>query len=351
MGAVRAGVAGVALCLGTCCCTAGGDSASSSPAPAAAPSRSDVGARSAGAASAPDARGRCFGVRGSLVRTDGDDHLVGTPGEDFIVAGAGDDVIERVTELDHVCAGPGDDVVRDVNSGGVGLSLGRGDDVAVVRNVGFVEGKEGDDRCVVTGRWAYFHGGPGDDVMKVTGPGGGPFDEQPTASYTSAAHPVRVDLAKGRVTGQGSDTLVGVVSVGGTRYGDVFLGSARGEYFGTRGGDDVVRSGGGNDHVYADGGADVVRLGPGGDTAWSGDGDDRVAGGPGRDSLMGEGDDDSVTGGRGDDRLSGDLGDDLLAGGPGFDAVAEGRYRDGESDFGDDRLHSIERWTTRILPG
>jgi len=76
----------------------------------------------------------CAGFDGQVLpppgdhpRDRGNDHLVGTPDRDVIVALGGDDVVERLDGADLVCAGAGNDSVRAPN-GVWKVDLGSGDD-------------------------------------------------------------------------------------------------------------------------------------------------------------------------------------------------------------------------------
>jgi uncharacterized protein len=87
----------------------------------------------------------CLGHPATIVGTDGNDRIEGTPGDDVIVAGGGDDRIDAGSGDDVVCAGDGNDRV-DGGDGDDQLLGGRGDDR--------LDGGDGRDE---------LDGGPGDD--------------------------------------------------------------------------------------------------------------------------------------------------------------------------------------------
>lgn len=108
---------------------------------------------------------------------------------------------------------------------------------------------------------------------------------------------MRVDLAAGTATGEGTDTLVleGRIDLVGTDHADVLLGSNLDDSFLSLGGDDLVDGRGGGDSLtdqvlsgpddQAQHDADVFVGGPGGDHLDPGAGDDVVRGGGGRDQV------------------------------------------------------------------
>lgn len=112
------------------------------------------------------AASKCDGKRPTVRGTDGNDHVVGTPFDDVIDAGAGDDRIEAGPGDDTICAGRGADVI----------DAGRGADLV---DPG-VETTDQDER------------GLPDDVD------GG--DGSDTVTYESAPLPVAVLLGMGQAT-------------------------------------------------------------------------------------------------------------------------------------------------------
>jgi uncharacterized repeat protein (TIGR01451 family) len=157
--------------------------------------------------------------------------IAGTAGNDRLVGTAGDDVI---------CGLGGKDVLL-----GVG-----GNDV--------LYGGAGKDRLT---------GGPGDDRLR--GERG-----TDTVTFAGARNAVRVNLARGRATGQGADILQGLERAIGSRYRDVLRGSR---------GRNLLTGGRGADRLYGGAGRDRLRGRAGNDYLDGGRGRDVLYGGKGRD--------------------------------------------------------------------
>jgi Ca2+-binding RTX toxin-like protein len=270
--------------------------------------------------------GTCDGVPATIVGTDAGELLNGTPGDDVVSAGGGDDFIMGFSGNDRLCGEAGNDII---------LGADGSDFLAGDADSDFLEGGLGDDR---------IDGGGG------VGPHAIDF-----ALFSLAQGPVQADLTTGRASGDGSDTLVGIDSLGGSRFGDTLVGDADINNLSGESGDDVLRGGGGfdlvlfgsrveaslatgaatgegsdrlvqveglsgarstpNDDVFTgNGGPNYLSGGAGQDTLTAGEGDDRVYGGDG---------DDRVGGGNGNDTLGGDAGGDVLDAGPGvLDSVS-----------------------------
>ena len=325
-----------------------------------------------GHADLPTCAGR---ARATILGTPGDDVIVGTPGNDVIVTFGGDDHVSHLRREDRVCTGAGDDTVADVASWQSSVDLGVGDDrIHHVEDVSRVIGGPGDDRLTLPVDAISVPAGPGDDILRVV-PGGPPrFPSgiawnSPCIDYGAAPHAMRIDLLRGSARGSwGTDRLINVHCVVGSRFDDHVVGSRYADDLDVRGGMDEVWALGGNDVVYDNsypGLADEFHLGAGNDSAMSGGGPDRVHGGAGHDFIEtgagpdylegGDGNDDlmaayrcdggnsggsgmvdehpnEVFGGPGDDRLTGDLGNDRLNGGTGLD-TADGGHEDGRVDW------------------
>lgn len=266
---------------------------------------------------------RCAGERATIVGTDRPERLVGTSGRDVVVAKRGDDVILARGGDDVICGGRGEDV----------LEGGPGDDH-------LVGGPDGNtDRPDFCLEGDHLDGGSGADLVD---PGVDPrraTDDCGTFDQVRFRHghgAVRVDLAAGTATGQGSDRIVvggQGLEVVGSDGDDELLGSDLDEEFDARLGDDTVTAGGGRDEVIEGLGAngdDTYDLGAGDDVLAGRRGSDEVTAGPGDDDVLlwnpeavrvdaGDGDDrtvryaspggDQLAGGDGSDRLTLDLAD------------------------------------------
>lgn len=166
--------------------------------------------------------GTCDGLEPTLTGTTRDDNLVGTDGDDVILAGPGADQIDGLGGNDVICGGHGNDVIR----GGNGDDLLFGNEAADTLIGGF-----GDDDL----RGGYWKdrliGGSGDDVLRG---------------------------------GRGADVLQGGPG------SDIGLGGE---------GMDTVEGGFGTDQVSGQRGRDKVSGGPGGDAVDGGIGRDRCGGG------------------------------------------------------------------------
>ena len=181
------------------------------------------------------ARPKCFGRVATIVGSGGDDELIGTRRSDVIVARAGNDFIFGRGGRDFICAGRGQFDVSFAGRGNDRINGGRGFDI--------------------------IFPGPGNDFVNG---GPHPFDY---VTYEGSQAAVEVDLNQGTATGQGTDTLVRIESVGGSEGDDVLIGTDDGnDLFGY----------GGNDTIVAGGGDDFLNTGAG---------DDNVAGGTGFDFV------------------------------------------------------------------
>lgn len=235
---------------------------------------------------------------GTITGTAGDDVILGSAAEDRIDGGAGNDVICGGGEHDVLIGGPGDDVLL---------------------------GEAGTDEVIP---------GPGDDLVD-----GGP-SRYDTLSYRDTTRGIRADMASGRVTGEGIDTVRNVEYLTGTMWPDRIIAGPNTASVEGLAGDDVLIGSAGSDRLQGGGGRDRIDGGPGRDEVDGGAGKDLLRGGPGDDILVGGVSVDVVRGGAGDDLLFGatphDCGSgdcrfpylvlaDLLDGGPGRDTCLDGR--------------------------
>jgi len=312
---------------------------------------------------------RCLGLPASIIGTPGDDRIEGTQGDDVIAAGGGDDHIDARRGDDVVCAGAGADEVH----GGLGADVlhgergkdelageGDADDLVGGRGVDLLVGGDGADALFgVSGAdilraGADFDGplmGGGDDDIVDGGTDGG------TASFLFASRGVTVDLSMGTATGDGQDSLFGVGSVVGSRFGDLIIGTEGGNQLEGEDGDDALLGLGGDDLLVGGAGDDGLEGGEGsGDAAGfrtargsvdvdltagtaSGQGADTVVGvedvtgsafgdllygDAAANDLIGWDGDDQIAGLAGDDFLLGERGNDALDGGDGTDTCDAG---------------------------
>jgi len=212
---------------------------------------------------------RCLGARATIVGSEGDDVLRGTPERDVIWGGGGDDTILGSLGNDVLCGGPGSDLIH----GGRGNDLadgGAGDEDRVIGDLGDdkLMGGPG-DRDEVAGSLGIdtINGGPGDfDYVhgdygydRIDG-GPGKGDVASFATDVGAGPDgrggVRVELARHRARGDGHDRLFRVESVEGSAFDDVLVGNGQANAIEGGAGDDVIRGGGGRDEIFGGQGSD-----------------------------------------------------------------------------------------------
>lgn len=271
---------------------------------------------------------KCFGEKPTLLGTPGPDQIHATHRDDVIITLGGDDLVVGPVGgrwAEKFCTGPGrDKVVHNWGPPGVDakIRLGSGDDRATVLGrygVRVVAGAGADTVVLRRGSWGEVAPGPGDDVIR--GPATRGLFRTTCIDLRTAPGPVRVDLVRGRATGEGLDVFENARCAYGGRFNDVLRGTSRDDWLDGAGGSDLLLAGAGNDE--ATGGfstfsatgfnqltdrGDRVYLGPGDDTGEGDLGPDRVYGGAGSDEI---------TGAEGGDYLDGGVGDDYLYGGLG----------------------------------
>ncbi|MBO6945177.1 hypothetical protein [Altererythrobacter sp.] len=265
----------------------------------------------------------------------------------------------------------GTDGIDFVN--GNGLNSGGGLDQAIsgLDSGDFVRGGDGNDLVFGGAGDDYVRGDAGDDYVD----GGDGFDRTGYFTSTSA---VTVDLAlQGTAQdtgGGGTDTLVSIEHVSGTRYGDTLLGDVGNNWL--WGSDNVTLEGvptGQGDTIDGRGGDDVVEFGIGtGHMLEGGDGNDTLSAtnanlgligatgitlslleqgveqdtgiatltATGFENLSGSFGDDTLVGDGAANVLSGHAGNDTLEGGAGSDTL-----------YGDSRYSSIDLQEATGLSG
>lgn len=191
-----------------------------------------------------------------------------------------------------------------------------------------IEGLGGDD---------FLTGGAGNDT--INGGANGQYGDR--VDYSAAISAVNVDLAAGIATGgAGTDTLIGIEHVTGSKFNDLLKGDNATNWFNPGLGNDTVDGGAGQDVVMyedATSGATVnLKLGT---ASGTGIGTDRlisienVHGTNFNDVItltdqggyvFGRGGNDSLVGGAGSDNFFGGLGADTIDGAAGWDTVDYG---------------------------
>jgi Ca2+-binding RTX toxin-like protein len=270
---------------------------------------------------------RCFGVRPTIVGTEGADVLIGTPHRDVIVGLGGDDTIfGGGSGRDFICAGAGADGVLG-GSGRDRIAGNRGDDVLLGESAAdTLKGGQGID---------YIEPGPGRDEADGGGP---PLD---VISYLASSSAVHVDFSTGMAVGEGKDRFQRINAVVGSNGNDSLIGSTGEELFVPVGGNDNVDGELGSDAIlYALSPQGVIvnlaggsSLGEGSDTLA---GLEVVSGSPLDDVITGDARYNWLSGGDGNDQLDGLVGDDSLDGGGGVDICVNGlTYLGCENQGGD----------------
>jgi Ca2+-binding RTX toxin-like protein len=238
------------------------------------------------------------------------ENLIGSPGDDLIAGDAGANALDGAAGGDRLDGGGGDD---DLDGGdgndtvamtsaetasvhlGSGVAVGEGTDaLAAIENV---VGSPGNDRLVGDGGANELRGTAGED--RLVGGGGDDMldggDGEDRASYRRADAAVAVNLGKGTAEGDGTDTLVDVENVDGSKFGDELHGDGStndldgragpDRVFG-RSGDDSILGRGGDDLLFGQNGDDFLRAGKGKDQLDGGAGDDVCKGGDEADSFV-----------------------------------------------------------------
>jgi serralysin len=202
----------------------------------------------------------CFDVHATIVGTKHDDRIHGTSGRDVIVGLGGDDTIWGLDDADRLCGNGGNDkLIAGDGVDKVGGGSGR--------NV--LKGGSGDDTLFGGPSADSFWPGGGNDVVDGKGTSG-----EEWVHYDHASGPVSVDLGIGHATGNGTDILVAIFDVAGSRFGDVIKGDESDNIFRVGKGDDRGVGKGGNDRIFGGPGADDLNGGAGANVNNGGDGND-----------------------------------------------------------------------------
>ncbi|MFM9962800.1 MAG: Calx-beta domain-containing protein [Planctomycetaceae bacterium] len=251
------------------------------------------------------------GVRLAINGENGNDTLVGTEGDDTILAGlgndavngrAGNDIISGIDGNDTLAGGLGNDTI----SGGIGNDFLTGqagdDDITAGSGNDTLRGFEGNDTLQGQAGNDALNGMDGDDsILGGTG----------------------LDSISG---GAGNDVLDGGRNddvINGNSGNDRIRGDHGNDYIDAGTEMDTVNGGDGHDTIIAADGGDLLNGGDGNDRINAGGGSDTITGGDGNDSVQGGGGGDVILGGDGDDYIDGQGGRDTIAGNQGIDIIID----------------------------
>ena len=133
------------------------------------------------------------------------------------------------------------------------ISGGNGNDTIVGEAGDTISGDAGNDLLMTAGANVIAHGGDGDDTLHGTFANdlldGGSGNDTLDASYLTSG--VTADLAAGKYSqaGSGTDTLVSIENVTGTRYADTITGDDQANTLIGNRGADTIYGGGGDDTI------------------------------------------------------------------------------------------------------
>jgi Ca2+-binding RTX toxin-like protein len=191
----------------------------------------------------------------------GNDTLTGGRDDDLLDGGEGDDAMDGG-------GGRGDAATFASAPNGVTVDLAAGTATGwgadTLARIQVVVGSAFDDVLAGDAERTIFVPGPGNDA--VDGAGGGD-----TVDFASSAAGVAVDLAAGTATGEGSDTLTGIVSVVGSSANDQIFGDTARNTLTGGAGDDAISGREGNDELDGGEGTDVLDGGQGNDSCANGE--------------------------------------------------------------------------------
>ena len=238
----------------------------------------------------------------TLVGDDGPNVIHGLDGDDVLDGAAGVDTVSYEVAVMGVTAnlangmatGDGTDHLtgfENLTGSPFGDNLDGNGGANTLRGLGgtdALDGAAGDDRLDSGPDGDVIFGSVGDDVIN----GGAGSD---TLNFARSPAGVTANLSTGTVSGEGSDRVVGMEHLGGSRFADVLTGNGASNSIAGGEGNDVISGSAGVDAAFGDEGADTIRAGAGDDLVAGGSGNDVIAGGFGNDHLSGESGIDTVT--------------------------------------------------------
>ena len=270
----------------------------------------------------------------NLTGSNFNDTLTGDANANVLMGGLGDDALDGGGGSDTASyASATSAVTVSLATAGAQNTGGAGSDTLV--SIENLTGSNFNDTLTGDANANILQGGGGDD--NLNGAGGADF-----ASYADSKAAVTVSLAIAgaqNTVGAGTDTLISIEGLIGSRFADQFTAAASGSSLSGGAGNDLLFSGAGNDTFDGGQGVDTVAY----TNAASAVTVSLLVAGPqntigaGMDSLtsieklVGSGFADTLTAGTAGSTLNGGPGGDDLIGGPGSDILNGG----GASDFAD----------------
>jgi Ca2+-binding RTX toxin-like protein len=240
-------------------------------------------------------------VNGGTGETDtvtGFEYLYGSDFNDILIGGSFDDGFAGYAGNDDINGGDGHDFVSYLGANAaVTISLATADwqntggaGTDRLTSIESVLGSNFNDNLTGSAGDDVLGGGGGNDILN----GGEGFDyAYYGADTTTTGVKVNLSLTTAQATvGAGTDTLLNIEGVYGSRFNDIITGSAGANTIHGYGGDDKINGGGGDDDIRGDADPEewVSRTGiSGNDILNGGAGNDRLMGGAGNDVIDGDG--------------------------------------------------------------
>jgi Ca2+-binding RTX toxin-like protein len=317
----------------------------------------------------------------------GSDYIFGNVGDDSLFGGGGDDLLSGGDGNDLIDGGEdgiyGDTVTFENAQNAIFANLATqtamGEGIDRLQNIEHIEGSLYNDTLIGNERDNSLVGASGNDTIR--GGAGDDFIDGGIGNDSIDFHDydqsVQVNLEQKRAIGEGTDTLVSIENVIGSKASDAIIGDVLDNTLRGMEGDDTITAGSGNDLLEGGTGNDILSGGMGDDTLDGGANDTNgdtadyqssnasvtidlrleerqntigagndllidienisgsnlsdslygnnrnniLFGNDGNDFLQGDAGNDTLYGGRGEDTLGGGLGDDLLDGGEGRDLL------------------------------
>jgi uncharacterized delta-60 repeat protein len=250
------------------------------------------------AADTVDFRGAAAGVTASLTTADASgegadglqnfEHINGGPFADTLTGDSRPNAINGRSGADALHGGDGTDKLS---------GEGDGDDLFGEGGPDALVGGDGDDDLQGGSEADSLVGNLGNDNMA----GGEGID---IVRYTTSLSAVTVDLVASTATGEGSDGIVEVERILGTKFNDSLTGGSEAVELSGFPGNDTINGGAGADTLLGGGGVDTINGNDGSDKLNGGPGSDQIDGGAQSDILIGGTDDDSMNGGDGVDTVT-----------------------------------------------